>query len=197
MTILQNLAILADARHPDRRGADVAERKGIGHPDSLADAIADDFSRRYSHLCLARYGTVLNHWVDKVTLVGAQSRVELGRFSIETPIGCHLIGKITASVGREQLPIDELFYAACQSKFREATGDDSMFLHSVLQVHNTSSVAADHPENFYHPSQIRDGYLSLAANDTSACHANSDVGMCGKIAIDIENNAQAIHQSDL
>jgi S-adenosylmethionine synthetase len=31
--------------HPDAMAYDVAERKGIGHPDSLADLVADAFSR--------------------------------------------------------------------------------------------------------------------------------------------------------
>uniref|UniRef100_UPI000ABB2C6C methionine adenosyltransferase n=1 Tax=Nocardiopsis alborubida TaxID=146802 RepID=UPI000ABB2C6C len=50
-------------------GFNVVERKGIGHPDSLADLIAEEFSRRYSLHGLDRFGAVPNHWVDKVALV--------------------------------------------------------------------------------------------------------------------------------
>jgi len=41
-----------------RDGFDVVERKGTGHPDSLADIIAEAFSRRYSLLGSERFETV-------------------------------------------------------------------------------------------------------------------------------------------
>ena len=50
------------ACHPDRAPFDAAERKGIGHPDSLADLVADSFSRRYSAFCRDQFGAVPNHW---------------------------------------------------------------------------------------------------------------------------------------
>ena len=70
---------------PDQMPYDVAERKGIGHPDSLADLVADRFSKAYSTACLDAHGVILNHWVDKVTLVGAAARVSYGGFTIDRP----------------------------------------------------------------------------------------------------------------
>uniref|UniRef100_A8LZA0 S-adenosylmethionine synthetase-like protein n=1 Tax=Salinispora arenicola (strain CNS-205) TaxID=391037 RepID=A8LZA0_SALAI len=54
---------------PDDQPFDVAERKGVGHPDSLADLLADAFSQRYSSWCLREFGAIPNHWMDKVNLV--------------------------------------------------------------------------------------------------------------------------------
>ena len=53
--------------HQELYDVEVVERKGIGHPDSLADILAESFSNDYSLYCLENFGTVLNYWFDKVT----------------------------------------------------------------------------------------------------------------------------------
>jgi hypothetical protein len=42
----------------------IVERKGWGHPDTLADHLAERLSRAYSRYTLERFGAVLhhNHW---------------------------------------------------------------------------------------------------------------------------------------
>ena len=44
---------------------EMVERKGIGHPDTLADVIASAFSNKYSLYCIDAFGFIANHWVDK------------------------------------------------------------------------------------------------------------------------------------
>jgi S-adenosylmethionine synthetase len=47
---------------------EVVERKGRGHPDTLADKLAETLSRAYSKYTLSKYGVVLRHQFDKLSL---------------------------------------------------------------------------------------------------------------------------------
>ena len=40
----------------DNTEFEVVERKGIGHPDTLCDTIAEKVSQAYSQYCLEHYG---------------------------------------------------------------------------------------------------------------------------------------------
>lgn len=56
---------------------EVVERKGIGHPDTLCDTIAEKVSQAYSQYCIKRYGIILRHMVDKIALSGGATKVKL------------------------------------------------------------------------------------------------------------------------
>ena len=56
-------------------------RKGLGHPDTLADGIAESISIEFSKFTLKKYGAILNHWVDKVLITGAQGEIDFGKES--------------------------------------------------------------------------------------------------------------------
>lgn len=56
----------------------IVERKGWGHPDTLADHLAERLSRTYSRYTLERFGAVLHHNFDKLGLLGGASEVRYG-----------------------------------------------------------------------------------------------------------------------
>jgi S-adenosylmethionine synthetase len=161
------------ATHPDRAPFDVAERKGIGHPDSLADLVADTFSRRYANLCRERFGAVPNHWVDKVNLVGAAADVRFGGFDIRKPVDCYLFGKLTERINGADLPIADLFDEVLREVLAEALGDDAALGHLRAHVNNTAGTAVDHDEQFYQPRTAGAIHRVLSdesvANDTVLC----------------------------
>ncbi|MEM7826325.1 MAG: methionine adenosyltransferase, partial [Candidatus Aenigmatarchaeota archaeon] len=43
---------------------EIVERKGIGHPDTLADALAENLSVAYSNYTLQQFGLILHHNFD-------------------------------------------------------------------------------------------------------------------------------------
>jgi S-adenosylmethionine synthetase len=88
---------------------EVVERKGIGHPDSLADILAESFSNDYSLYCLENFGTVLNYWFDKVTLSGGVCSLDFGKCDVLKPVTIYLFGRITTSFGEHQIPYEDLF----------------------------------------------------------------------------------------
>ncbi|TDQ54441.1 methionine adenosyltransferase [Actinorugispora endophytica] len=172
-------------------GFNVVERKGIGHPDSLADLIAEEFSRRYSLLGVDRFGAVPNHWVDKVALVGAEAVVGFGRYTIHKPVSVYLFGKVTPSVGGEVIPVEELFRTVVEDVLHSATGSSPLLRHLRTRVENTAGVGADHPVSFYRPDTAADCVIPQAsahANDTAFCSAYAPADPLDLLAIDLENH---------
>lgn len=177
---------------PDRLSFDAAERKGIGHPDSLADLIADTFSRRYAAWCLDEFGLVPNHWVDKVNLVGAGADVTFGGFKILKPIDCYLFGKVTDEVGSSSVPVHELFEDSVGDVLARALGSGDILRHVRLHVNNTRGVAVDHDPQFYRPAGPEEltGVLrsESVANDTVLCVGASHRGLAADLAVRLETH---------
>src|SRR5450756_525052 len=80
---------------------EVVERKGLGHPDSICDALAETLSRS---LCLEyrdRFGKVLHHNVDKALLSGGRAAPAFGGGSVLAPMNIYLAGRAVINVGNE------------------------------------------------------------------------------------------------
>ena len=60
------LIIRNDYKNPEDNYIEVTERKGIGHPDTLADMLALECSKAYAKYCLNNYGRVLHYNLDKL-----------------------------------------------------------------------------------------------------------------------------------
>lgn len=130
-----------DARSA-RGDVEVVERKGLGHPDTLCDAIAERISIELSRHYLQRFGQILHHNVDKVLLCGGAARPAFGGGEIREPIEIYLAGRATEQVGDASVPIHEIAIAACRE---------------VLRRH-VPALADEHVRVF---SRIRPGSLDL------------------------------------
>lgn len=172
-------------------GIEVVERKGLGHPDTLADLLAESFSQQYSVYGLERFGRVPNHWVDKTALIGARSHVDYGGYTVQKPISAYLFGKLTEHVGLERIPTEELFRRCVNDVLPAATGAPDIAAHVERAVENTAGTAADHPTEFYRPSQ--DAQLgddsTPRSNDTVLCSARAPQTGLARLALDVENFA--------
>lgn len=60
------------------REFEIVERKGLGHPDTLSDGLAESISIAYSLFCLEKYGAILHHNVDKIAIQGGQATIDFG-----------------------------------------------------------------------------------------------------------------------
>jgi len=52
---------------------EVVERKGVGHPDTICDALAEMLSRALCREYRNRFGAILHHNVDKALLCGGRA----------------------------------------------------------------------------------------------------------------------------
>jgi S-adenosylmethionine synthetase len=186
------IAIHHACTDPDLMPFDTAERKGVGHPDSLADLVADTFSLRYASWSQGEFGAVPNHWVDKVNLVGCVADVDFGRFTIRKPIDCYLFGKITDHVGPTTVPIEDMFRDTVSQVLATALGDTRALDHVKLHINNTRGVAVDHDPQFYlpkTPGRIAEVLATeTVANDTVICVGTSRRGLAADLAVRLERH---------
>jgi len=87
---------------------EIVERKGIGHPDSMADGVADSVSIALCSEYLKRFGTVMHHNTDETQIVAGKSKPTFGGGSIETPLYMLLVGRATNIVDGQEVPIGEV-----------------------------------------------------------------------------------------
>lgn len=93
---------------PRALGLEVVERKGIGHPDTICDALAETFSSALARFYLDRFGLILHHNVDKALLCGGAARAEFGSGEVTAPIEIHLAGRATFEFGGITVPVTEI-----------------------------------------------------------------------------------------
>lgn len=95
------------------REVEVVERKGLGHPDSLCDALAEEFSHALCRYTLDRFGLVLHHNVDKALLWAGASRPAFGGGEVLRPIQIFLAGRATQEFQGVPIPVEEIAQECC------------------------------------------------------------------------------------
>lgn len=88
----------------EQQGTEIVERKGIGHPDSVADGLAETVSRSLSKMYIDRFGRILHHNTDQVEVVGGQSAPQFGGGVFLEPAYIVLVGRATTMVNGDRLP---------------------------------------------------------------------------------------------
>ena len=91
------LKVSKSNRLPSKKSVmpEIVERKGKGHPDSVADECAESISRELSKYYLEKFGNVLHHNVDKFALIGGVASPEFGGGVIIEPQKLLAIGRAT------------------------------------------------------------------------------------------------------
>lgn len=70
----------------ERQRIEIVERKGLGHPDYICDAVMDQISISLSKEYIARAGSVLHHNVDKSLLVAGETVSQFGGGTVKQPM---------------------------------------------------------------------------------------------------------------
>lgn len=94
---------------------EIVERKGLGHPDTLCDALAEEVSLALSRFYRERFGFVLHHNVDKVLLRGGAARPAFSGGEVDEPIELYVAGRATREYRGVTIPVDQLTIGACRS----------------------------------------------------------------------------------
>lgn len=95
---------------------ELVERKGLGHPDYIADSASEVASKALSKYYLKNFGTILHHNLDKTLLVGGQSSPKFGGGDLLEPIYIIVAGRATTEVktdsGVEKIPFGKIIVEA-------------------------------------------------------------------------------------
>lgn len=99
---------------------EIVERKGLGHPDTICDALAETLSRGLSRFYLERFGVLLHHNVDKALLCGGAARPAFGGGQVLAPIEIHLAGRATLEHQGVNVPVDEIAIEGSRGWLRDS-----------------------------------------------------------------------------
>src|SRR5438552_2779889 len=88
----------------EEQGDEIVERKGIGHPHSIADGLAETVSVALCKMYKERFGRILHHNTDQVEVVGGQSAPKFGGGVFLEPAYILLVGRATTMVNGVRLP---------------------------------------------------------------------------------------------
>ena len=98
---------------------EIVERKGIGHPDSLCDGIAERISVEYTRWCQENLDVCLHHNFDKVQLVAGEVEVGYGHGWLLKPIRIQIAGRGTPAFQGRKVPMDDIAIQAAKQHVRE------------------------------------------------------------------------------
>ncbi len=96
----------ADRLAVDDQEVEIVERKGVGHPDSICDGIAEAVSRALCSLYLDRAGRVLHYNTDETQLAAGSARPQFGGGEVTEPIHVLVVGRATREFEGQTFPVD-------------------------------------------------------------------------------------------
>jgi S-adenosylmethionine synthetase len=91
------------------------ERKGVGHPDFMADSIAEEFSRNLSKEYIKKFGCILHHNVDKLEIVGGGTAPAFGGGKFITPIKIIFSGRATYDLNGDGIDVPGIAISSAKS----------------------------------------------------------------------------------
>ncbi len=190
METKRNIMVEFVNREPiEEQEIEMVERKGLGHPDSLCDGIAEAVSialcKEYKRKC----GMILHHNTDKVQLVAGRSNPKYGGGEVISPIYILLGGRATREFEGEEIAVDTVAVKAAKDYLRENIRN--------LDVDNHVMVDSKVGKGSYDLLTVfreKNKEIPLA-NDTSFGVAHAPLSECESIALNAENRVMAEYRN--
>lgn len=114
-----NIIIETSNRLPVEEGAaELVERKGVGHPDSICDAIMEDVAVALCREYRAAFGTILHFNVDKCLLVAGKTEPRLGGGNVIDPMRLIFGDRATAEFQGKHLDVGGIAEATAKDWIR-------------------------------------------------------------------------------
>jgi S-adenosylmethionine synthetase len=111
----------------EKQRIELVERKCLGHPDSLADGIAESISQALCRAYLDEFGVVLHHNTDQGEVVAGESVPKFGGGRMIRPIYVLLDGRATKQFNGLTVPTDAVAVEAAHK-----------YIHKILPELNLS-----------------------------------------------------------
>jgi len=116
----RNIAIEEiDGQAIEDQRVEIVERKGIGHPDSICDGVAERVSQALAQAYLDRVGTVLHYNTDETQLVAGNAAPAFGGGEVVEPIYLLIVGRATKRYEGTTIPTDTIALEAAREYLSE------------------------------------------------------------------------------
>ncbi len=186
----------------DELKIEVIERKGIGHPDTIADALAENLSVAYSRYTQNHFGAIMHHNFDKVSVLGGTTEVDFGKGKITSPIRVILNGRASVSFANEKIPVRDLLELETRNFFSKMFGDlinskqdikTHWFVSSASGPGKTKQSTGSRAHLFT-PRNISEvkGYDRLLNNDTSIGCGYAPLSPLEQMVLKIEEELNSV-----
>ena len=98
---------------------EIVERKGIGHPDSICDGVAEHVARALGNTYMDRFGQILHFNTDETQLVAGESDPKFGGGEVQSPIFLLIVGRATKTYNGERIPTETIALNAAREYITE------------------------------------------------------------------------------
>ncbi|MDH7477458.1 MAG: methionine adenosyltransferase [Candidatus Bathyarchaeota archaeon] len=173
----------------EKQRIEIVERKGLGHPDYICDAVMDQISINLSKEYLEKAGSILHHNVDKSLLVAGEAEPKFGGGIVKQPMLFVFGDRATSEFDGTKIDVKEIAIRVAKEWFRRNMRFVDPEKHVRYQVElKPGSVGL--VDIFRRKGKV------LGANDTSAAVGYAPMTRTEKIVLETEKflNSQNFKQ---
>jgi S-adenosylmethionine synthetase len=163
----------------EKEKLEIVERKGLGHPDSICDAILDRVSINLSKAYLEKFGAIMHHNADKSLLVAGEVETKFGGGDVRQPMLLIFGDRATSEAEGISIPVEEIAIQSAKDWLKEYLRFVDPEEHMKYQVELKPGSAA-----------LTDIFkrkgTTLSANDTSAAVGYAPMSRTEKVVLKTE-----------
>lgn len=177
---MENIAVFPLKSTPvEEQEIEIVERKGLGHPDSICDAIMDAVSVNLSKEYLDKFGVIMHHNIDKSLLVAGEVEVKFGGGVVKKPMKLIFGDRATFEASGVKIPVAEIAIQTAKEWIRGNLRfvDPEKHVKYQVEIQPGSQALTD---------IFRRGGKVLEANDTSAAVGWAPLTKTEKIVLNLE-----------
>lgn len=116
------------------QAVEIVERKGVGHPDSICDGVAEHVSEALAREYLDRVGTVLHYNTDETQLVAGSAAPAFGGGEVTAPIYLLIVGRATREYEGTKIPAESIALRAAREYLTEHVPELSLGTDIIIDV---------------------------------------------------------------
>jgi len=169
----------------DSQPLEIVERKGIGHPDTLADGVAEAVSIEYSRYCLKKFGAVLHHHFDKTVIMGGQAKIDFGVGEMIKPFRLIINGRVSSVFSDKKINYQKIQEKAAKEYLKRTL--PHLDVNKYLEIRSFSTSYSKSPV-WYRPRNLDDlpEFKTPFVNDSSAIVSFWPLSSTEKLVLEME-----------
>ncbi len=103
----------------EKQRIEIVERKGLGHPDYICDAVMDQISISLSKEYLEKTGEILHHNVDKSLLAAGEAEPKFGGGTVKQPMLFVFGDRATSIINGTKIDVSQIAINTAKKWFKE------------------------------------------------------------------------------
>lgn len=161
----------------EEQQVELVERKGVGHPDSICDAIMEDISVALCREYMDTFGRIVHHNIDKGLLVAGRTSPKIGGGVVDEPMRLVFGDRAIYQVGKKRVAVGEI----AEQTAKRWLSENLRFVDPDEHVVYQNEIKEGSPEL----TDIFDREV-IGANDTSAAVGYAPLTETERIVLNVE-----------